>query len=127
MKSFVRKGIAWWVATMVPARTPMTTLIEREYERKRRLLATLLFFTLLITLITTIPTTFTVSALRITPGWVVFFVGLGALWLNRQGYLKLASLTLFVSSGLALFLAASLLSQQDPLTLCGRCLLCRCC
>ena len=117
MTGFFQKSVVWWFAAMVPAHTPLTTLTEREYERKRRLLATLLFFILLITLITTIPTTFTVSALRITPGWVVFFVGLGALWLNRQGYLKLASLALFVSSGLALFLAASLLSLHDPLTL----------
>lgn len=117
MKSFIQKGIVWWNATMIPAQTPMTTLIEREYERKRRLLATLLFFTLVITLITTIPATFTVHALRVTPGWAVFFVGLGALWLNSKGYLKLASLALFVSSGLALFVAAHVLSQQDPLAL----------
>jgi diguanylate cyclase (GGDEF)-like protein/putative nucleotidyltransferase with HDIG domain len=117
MKSFVQKGIAWWLAAMVPAHTPMTTLMEREYERKRRLLATLLFFGLIITLITTLPATFTVYALQITPGWVDFFVGLGALWLNRQGYLKLASLTVFVSNGIVLFLSAHLLSLHDPLVL----------
>jgi diguanylate cyclase (GGDEF)-like protein/putative nucleotidyltransferase with HDIG domain len=117
MKSFVEKGIAWWFATMVPAHTSMTMLIEREYERKRRLLATLLLFGLSITLITTLPATFTVDALQITPGWVVFFVGLGALWLNRQGYLKLASVTMFVSNGLTLFLSAHLLSLHDPIAL----------
>ncbi|HEY6541506.1 MAG TPA: diguanylate cyclase [Ktedonobacteraceae bacterium] len=117
MKSFVQKGIVWWLAAMIPAHTPMTTLIEREYERKRRLLATLLFFGLVITLITTLPATFNVNAIEITTDWTEFFVELCALLLNRQGYLKLASLTLFVGIGVVLFLDAHLLSLHDPLTL----------
>src|SRR5579859_6575891 len=117
MKNFVQKGIAWWVATMVPARTSMTTLIEREYERKRRLLATFLFFTLSMTLITIIPGTFNENGIQITNGWIELFVNLSTLWLNRQGYLKLASLTVFVGNGLVLFLSAQLLSLHDPLAL----------
>src|ERR1700693_4414329 len=117
MKGFFQKNIKWWLAAMIPAHTPMTTLIEREYERKRRLLATLLFFGLVITLITTLPATFNVNAIEITTDWIEFFVELCALLLNRQGYLKLASLTLFVGIGVVLFLAAHLLSLHDPLTL----------
>ena len=116
MTGFFQKCAVWWLATMVPAHTSMTTLIEREYERKRRLLGILLFFSLVITLVTSGPASFIVSSVA-SYGWIECSIPLAALWLNRKGHLTLASLTLFFGEGAALFLATHLLSLHDPLTL----------
>ena len=102
---------------MVPAHTSMTTLIEREYERKRRLLGILPFFCLVLTLVTAGPASFIVFSVQASPGWIECCIPLAALWLNRKGYLKLASLTLFFGEGAVLFLATHLLSLHDPLAL----------
>lgn len=84
---------SWWFSTMILIRTPPTTIQERETLRKRRLLTIILL----------------ISFLAQAPIWVLgAFNGettfqhivntiqcssmLLALWINRRGYLKSASL-----------------------------------
>jgi diguanylate cyclase (GGDEF)-like protein/putative nucleotidyltransferase with HDIG domain len=117
MKRLAQMALSRWQVLTSPARTPMTTLAEREYERKRRLLSSLLLFSLISALISTVLATVTVGAEQAAPGWAACVMLLVVVWLNRRGYLKGASVTLFVNEAALLFLSAYLASLSHPLTL----------
>src|ERR1700682_4884813 len=91
---------SWWFPTMTPARTPLTTLAQRENMRKRRLFSLVMFVSLTLNLgyIIYAVTTLFVQQMPIC------ILGMGiillALWLNQRGYLTLACMAFFLGNGL---------------------------
>lgn len=117
MKRLFHSSVSWWLATMTPVNTSLKTLDEREYERKRRLLGALLLFALILTLVSTPPSIFAVGIIQTISGSIEVGIVLLALWLNRQGYLRLASSVFFISESFVLLLGAHLESLSSPLTM----------
>src|SRR5579859_2065833 len=90
---------SWWFATMTPAGSPMTTLAQRENMRKRRLFSLMPLFALILCLgylgYLVCSGTITSFAFQIPIYSLQIVFMLLALWLNRQGYLKIASVTFY--------------------------------
>src|SRR5450631_2157485 len=92
----------WWFATMTPVRTPLATLAQRETMRKRRLFSLMLFCALIGCLVYIAYASIITSLAHQIPIYALEVVSiLMALWLNRQGYLKIASVTFYFCYGLA--------------------------
>ncbi len=117
MKRFSQTFLSWWLVTASPVRTAMSTLAEREYERKRRLFSLVLVPSLLLIVLSTAVTSLSAPPSQTFPGWIESGVLLVALWLNRRGYLQLASLLFFLPEAGDLLLAAHNLSLSHPLSL----------
>src|ERR1700694_1951787 len=114
---------SWWFTTMTPAGAPLTTLAQRENMRKRRLFSLMLFVSLALSL-GYIAYAGISSFTRQIP---ICVLGTGflllALWLNRQGYLKLATVPFFFGTGLTTLLGAQTTALADPLLLLWTCFL----
>ncbi len=115
---------AWWFATMTPARTPLTTLAQRENMRKRRLFSIMLCSNLIVCLGFIACAGIISSLENQIPiyGLEVGFILLG-LWLNRQGYLKIACVIFYFCYGLTTLMAAQTTSRADPFFLLWTCFL----
>src|SRR5947207_5410089 len=94
MKPFLQGLISRWFATMTPAHASMASLAEREIMRKRKLLSIILGISFFSTLVY-LAMGFTLSSSQLLVCSVEAGIILCALWLNRQGYLKSASLIFF--------------------------------
>ncbi|MBA2393785.1 MAG: diguanylate cyclase [Ktedonobacteraceae bacterium] len=125
MKHFFQSLVSWWFAAMTPAHVPETTLAERENIRKRRLLSIILLVSIAVAIIY-LALDFRLKNLSLAQALTFFAVisvlG-GALWLNRQGYLKLASLIFFFSNGAAFVQGVHVASSADPFLLFWICFL----
>jgi diguanylate cyclase (GGDEF)-like protein/putative nucleotidyltransferase with HDIG domain len=122
MKAFFQSLVSWWIATMTPVHTPVTSLVEREIMRKRRLLSFILGFSFL-TMLAYLGMGFTLSSSQFLICSVEMGCILCALWLNRQGYLKIASLLFFFSSGFASLMGTHAIHSSDPFMLLWMCFL----
>nr|HET6905283.1 diguanylate cyclase [Ktedonobacteraceae bacterium] len=124
MKHVSRSLQSWWYTTMAPARTPLTTISQRENMRKRRLFSLMLLIALVVCLgYIASAGIFTALAHQIPMyGLEVSFIVL-ALWLNRQGHLNLASVIFYFCYGLTTLMAAQTTSITDPLYLLWTCFL----
>ncbi len=98
MKHVSQSLRSWWYTTMTPARTPMTTIVQRENMRKRRL-----FSLNAVHSPGGMPGVYSIARvsslhLRTRYPCMVFEMGfiLLALGLNRQGHLNLASADLLL-------------------------------
>ncbi len=123
MKHIIQKFWSWWLTTMTPAYTPLATLVQREYMRKRRLFSLMLLVALIISLgyIVYAGVTAFVEQIPICSlGAVIILV---ALWLNRQGYLKLANVIFYCGSGFTTLVGAQTTALADPLILVWTCFL----
>ncbi len=114
---------SWWFTTLTPACTPLTTLVQRENMRKRRLFSLMLLVALILSLgyiayagITSFTRQVPISGLGV--GFILL-----ALWLNRQGYLKIANVTFYFGCGLTTLLGAQTTTLADPLLLLWTCFL----
>lgn len=117
MKQFFFGLRSKWYTTMVPAHAPLITISERESMRKRRLLSVILFIVLLIALFFFIQSFFTrvahgnqQSANLIACGVLSL-----ALWINRKGYLRSASLFFLLSALLGTMAQIVSISHQIPI------------
>jgi diguanylate cyclase (GGDEF)-like protein len=124
MKHVFQLCQSWWYTTMTPACTPITTLVQRENMRKRRLFSLMLFIALTVCLVYIACASVVISFVRQVPiyGLEVGFILL-ALWLNRQGYLKLACVIFYLCYGITTLMAAQTTSLTDPLFLLWTCFL----
>ncbi|HUZ95240.1 MAG TPA: diguanylate cyclase [Edaphobacter sp.] len=116
MQRFSQMVLSRWLLTASPVRTAMSTLAEREYERKRRLLGLVLVPSLLLIVLSTAFTSVSASPSQTFPGWIEVGVLLLALWLNRRGALQLASLLFFLPEAGNLLLAAQNFSLSHPVS-----------
>ncbi len=115
---------SWWFTTMTPTCTPLTTLAQRETMRKRRLFSLMLFVALMVCLgyiacagiITSFAHQIPIYALEM--GFILL-----ALWLNRHGYLKLASVIFYFCYGVTTLMAAQVAALTDPHLLLWTCFL----
>lgn len=123
MKHIFRSFQSWWFSTVTPARGPLTTLAQREVMRKRRLFSFMPSIALVVCL-GYIVTSITTSFVHEIPTYVleIGFMLL-ALWLNRQGYLKIASVIFYLFYGLSTLMAAQTTSLTDPHLLLWTCFL----
>jgi diguanylate cyclase (GGDEF)-like protein len=123
MNHIFQSFLTWWLTTMTPAYTSLTTLAQRENMRKRRLFSFMLLTALVISLgyIAYALLTAFVHQIPICSLGVGFI--LAALWFNRQGYLKLANLIFYFGSGLTTLVGAQTTSLADPLILLWTCFL----
>jgi len=93
MKQLFHSLSFWWFATTVLIRTPPTTIQERETLRKRRLLTIILLINLLMQAPVWILGAFNGEPMTQQIVNAIQCSGiLLALWINRRGYLKSASL-----------------------------------
>jgi len=122
MKSLLQVLTAWWFATMTPAHAPATTLAERENMRKRRLLSIILGISCLSAL-AYLGMGFTLSSSQLLVCCIETGILIGTLWLNRQGYLKVASLVFFFTSGFSSLVGTHAVSSSDPFMLLWICFL----
>lgn len=115
---------SWWFTTMTPAGSPMTTLAQRENMRKRRLFSLMPLISLILCLGDIASAAIIPSLAYELPvyGLEVCFMLL-ALWLNRQGYIKLACVTFYFCYGLTILMAAQTASITDPHLLIWTCFL----
>jgi diguanylate cyclase (GGDEF)-like protein len=116
MKHFFQSFASWWFAVMTPVRIPATTLAERENMRKRKLLSVVLGVSFFLTL-AYLALNFALSLTQTLMCFVSLSVFLGVLWMNRQGYLKIASLTFFFISVFSTFTGVYAVSSSDPFQL----------
>lgn len=118
---------SWWFATMIPAGSPMTTLAQRENMRKRRLFSLMPLFALILCLgylgYLVCSGTITSFAFQIPIYSLQIVFMLLALWLNRQGYLKIASVTFYFCYGLTILMTVQTTSLTDPHLLIWTCFL----
>jgi diguanylate cyclase (GGDEF)-like protein len=121
MKHFSQALISWWFTTMVPVHTPPTTLMQREHMRKRRLLSIMLLACLILTLGYLVYMYISAFTIQMPICLLSICSLLLALWLNRQGYLKSASLTFFFADEATLFLGAQVTALNDPSILLWTC------
>jgi diguanylate cyclase (GGDEF)-like protein len=121
MKRFSSLLTSWWYDTMTPTRGPMTTLAERETMRKRRLFSLVLFVSLLMTLSYVGYMSLTVFTSELFTCLLAISCELVALWLNRQGYLTVASLLFFLGTEALLLLGAQPASLSNPYILIWTC------
>jgi diguanylate cyclase (GGDEF)-like protein/putative nucleotidyltransferase with HDIG domain len=120
MKRIFQSLVSRWFATMVPVHVPATTLAARENMRKRRLLSIILGISCLSTL-AYLGLGFTLSSSQLLICSVEAVILLGTLWLNRQGYLKIASVLFFFSSGFSSLMGTHTVSSSDPFMLLWTC------
>ncbi len=120
MKQLYRGSISWWFATMVPAHTSLTTLAEREFERKRRLLSISLLSSSILSF-SYILSNFTSFMYRLPGFSISMFCLLCMFWLNRRGYLTLTTLLFFFGCDVVLIAAAQTASLTDPYMLLWAC------
>src|SRR5450432_551458 len=124
MKHIFQSFLSWWFTNMTPARTPLTTLVQRETMRKRRLFSLIPPITLVICLGYIVSAVITTSFTYEMP---VYALEIGfmllALWLNRQGYLKIACVIFYLCYGLTTLMAAQTTSLSDPHLLLWTCFL----
>lgn len=124
MNNAYRSFLSWWFATMTPVCTPLTTLAQREDMRKRRLFSLMLSSALIVCLGYIACAGVITSFVRQIPIYGLELVLiLFALWLNRRGYLKLASVTFYFCYGLTTLMAAQTTSLTDPHLLLWTCFL----
>lgn len=123
MKHFSQALASWWFAAMVPVHTPPTTLMQREIGRKRHLLSILLVAALVLILVYIVCIWLAAFTLQMPICLITAFSLLIALWLNRKGYLRSASLAYFFSSNINILLGAQIASQTDPRILLWSCFL----
>ncbi|MEO6890004.1 MAG: GGDEF domain-containing protein [Ktedonobacteraceae bacterium] len=122
MKQSFQSLLSWWYATMVPVRTHATTLVERENLRKRKLLSAVILMSIVL-ILAYLVLGFSVSSSQTL--FILIDVGilLGALWCNRQGYLKCASLLYFFMSEICVLQGVHVASSSDPFTFLWACFL----
>jgi diguanylate cyclase (GGDEF)-like protein/putative nucleotidyltransferase with HDIG domain len=120
MRRFFQLFVSWWFAFMVPIRVPGTTLAKREDIRKRRILSVVLGITLFSTLVF-LALGLTISNSQILVCVMQSIILLGLLWVNRQGYLKIASLAFFFACCFDIFLGMQVVSASDPFMLLWAC------
>jgi diguanylate cyclase (GGDEF)-like protein/putative nucleotidyltransferase with HDIG domain len=123
MKRFSQALISWWFATMVPVCTVPTTLMQREHLRKRQLLSLLMLTALILSCAYIVSMCITGYLSPLPVSLIGTASLLLALWLNRQGHLKLASLTFFLINELTMFLGAQTTSLANPHILLWTCFL----
>jgi diguanylate cyclase (GGDEF)-like protein/putative nucleotidyltransferase with HDIG domain len=121
MKHFAQPLTSWWFTTMVPVHTPPTTLMQREHMRKRRLLSIMLLACLILTLGYLVYMYIAAFTIQMPICLLSICSLLLALWLNRQGYLKSASLTFFFVDEATMFLGAQVTALSDPSILLWTC------
>jgi diguanylate cyclase (GGDEF)-like protein len=123
MKHIFQPFLSWWFTTMTPTRTPLTTLVQRETMRKRRLFSLMPSIALVVCLVD-IATGLTTSFIHEISTYVleIGFMLL-ALWLNRQGYLKIACVIFYLFYGLSTLMASQAASLADPHLLLWTCFL----
>ena len=115
MKQFLPSLISWWFATMTSISTPVTTLAERENMRKRRMLSVLMSIDILLFL-TAIGLSFFLNITVSVPVNVLTICAFSfALWLNKQGYLRVAGLLYFFSGGISVLLNAQALTDSQAM------------
>jgi diguanylate cyclase (GGDEF)-like protein/putative nucleotidyltransferase with HDIG domain len=107
MKQIARRLTGWWFSTLVPEHGPLTTIDAREHLRKRRLLSIMLLVYLMQS-----PMGLLSGPNKIANG-VFPLILLAALWLNKRGYLRSASLCFLLSAFFAM--ALELISQSSLL------------
>jgi diguanylate cyclase (GGDEF)-like protein/putative nucleotidyltransferase with HDIG domain len=117
MKRFSFRLFLWWFALTAPTRTSMSTLAEREYERKRRLLSLLLLLDLTVSLIATALESFSLLHMPLVFAWSAIFLFCFAFWLNRRGALHLAALICLLNAGTLVFLSVQVLSLSHATAL----------
>src|SRR5450631_4030054 len=122
MKHFFQSLVSWWFAVMTPVRILTTTLAERENMRKRKLLSVVLGVSFFSTL-AYLASGFALSLTQTLLCCVSLTVFLCALWVNRQGYLKIASLTFFFISGFTTLTGVHTVSSSNPFLLLWACFL----
>jgi diguanylate cyclase (GGDEF)-like protein len=124
MNHVFQSFLSWWQTTMTPARTPLATLVQRENMRKRRMFSLMLCVALMVCLVYIACAGIITSFARQVPIYAleVGFILL-ALWLNRQGYLKIACVIFYFFYGLSTLIAAQTTSLTDPLFLLWTCFL----
>ncbi|MBA2284047.1 MAG: hypothetical protein H0W02_01045, partial [Ktedonobacteraceae bacterium] len=115
MKRFYRLLTTRWFALTTPSHSPMSTLAEREWVRKVRLLSICLFFTLCASFPFVTLGSFGVSYIQILCNCLEVSTMLLALYLNKRGYLKGATFTFLSSAIFSTAVTAHVLSQPDPM------------
>jgi hypothetical protein len=123
MKRFLQALTSWWFTIMVPVHTPPTTLMQRETLRKRRLLSIMLLAAFILVFSYIVYMCIAAFMFQMPVSLTGICSLLLALWLNRRGYLKLASLTFFFVNEVTLFLGAQITSLSDPSILLWTCFL----
>ena len=123
MKRVFQLLVSWWFTNMTPVHTPAMTITERENVRKRRLLSIILFVSLVLTLAYIVYVSTTPISQQTLVCWMGASFILFALGLNRQGYLKLASIVYYSSTVVTVLIGAQTVSLTDPLILLWTCFL----
>lgn len=116
MKLFWHRLSFWWFTTMVPAYGSLNTVDARETLRKRRLFSIILLIAILTGVLFAIQyslngTIFLQEATSI----VSLSIPLGALWINRCGYLKCAGSFYLFLILLTAFMSIFFLSLKIPI------------
>jgi diguanylate cyclase (GGDEF)-like protein len=116
MKQFFPRLSSWWFATMTPVCNPLITIDERETMRKRHLLSNILFILFLGASLLLFQGFFT-GASRYEQSICLFACCtlLLTLWINRNGYLKCASVFFLLSIFFAIIMEIIGMSSQQPL------------
>src|SRR5712691_11885552 len=96
MKRFYRSFLSWWFARTTPSHASMSSLAECEQVRKMRLLSILLLLALALSLPFLLWRSFITLDSGTIQDWLEQGAFLFALWLNRRGYLKSATLLYFL-------------------------------
>ncbi|MEO6888636.1 MAG: GGDEF domain-containing protein [Ktedonobacteraceae bacterium] len=115
MKRVYRLLTSRWFALTTPPHSPMTTLTEREWMRKVRLLSVCLFFTLGANIPFVMLGSFGASLFQLLCNCLEVSTMLLALYLNKRGCLKSATFTYLGSAIFSTAISAHVLSQPDPL------------
>jgi diguanylate cyclase (GGDEF)-like protein len=115
MKLFWHQLSSWWFAMMVPVYGPLSTIDVRETVRKRRLFSSILLIAFLAAFLFTIQDVLShVTLLQDIESMIGWWVPLGALWINRRGYLKCASMFYLLLTLLTAFTSIYFLSLKTP-------------
>jgi diguanylate cyclase (GGDEF)-like protein/putative nucleotidyltransferase with HDIG domain len=117
MKRLYRSFLCWWFARTIPSQAPLTSLAAGEQVRKMRLLSILLLLALLLSL----PFLLWRSLIRLDSSTIQDWLEQGgfllALWLNRRGHLKSATLAYFFGMTYTSFLAMFTLPLHDAIAM----------
>ncbi len=123
MKRFSQALTARWFSIMVPVHTLPTNLMQRETLRKRQLLSIMLLAAFILVFSYIVYMYIAAFMFQMPVSLAGICSLLLALWLNRRGYLKLASLTFFFVNEATMFLGAQTTSLSDPRILLWTCFL----
>jgi diguanylate cyclase (GGDEF)-like protein len=97
MKQLLQRLNAWWFATMTPVHAPLTTISEREKQRKRQLFSIIILVNALAQLpFLSLAILAHTGTIALCTNILLFIIFMIILWINQRGHLILSSLLFLI-------------------------------